>query len=223
MLSFLSHDEISHLISAYGYWVVGGVVALESIGIPVPGETALVAAAIYAATTQELNIWLVIVAAACGAIFGDNIGMAIGREIGYRLLTRYGPRIGLSERRIKLGQYLFRRHGGKVVFFGRFVAVLRALAAFLAGANCMPWRRFIAYNAAGGVVWATLYGLSAYYFGAAVQHVARPVGVAAAAAAVIAVIGSAIFLRRNERRMEDEAERAMPGPLRPPGGWRQRA
>jgi membrane protein DedA with SNARE-associated domain len=142
VLSFLSHDEISHLISAYGYWVVGGVVALESIGIPVPGETALVAAAIYAATTQELNIWLVIVAAACGAIFGDNIGMAIGREIGYRLLTRYGPRIGLSERRIKLGQYLFRRHGGKVVFFGRFVAVLRALAAFLAGANCMPWRRF---------------------------------------------------------------------------------
>jgi len=200
--------------------VVGGAVALESTGIPVPGEATLVAAAIYAATTHDLNIWLVIAAAACGAILGDNIGMWLGREVGYRLLVRYGPRIGLSERRIKLGQYLFRRHGGKVVFFGRFVAVLRVLAAFLAGANRMPWPRFFVFNAAGGIVWATLYGLSAYYLGAAVQHVARPVGIAVGAVAILAVIGSMIFLRRHEQQLEDEAERAMPGPLRPPGRQR---
>jgi membrane protein DedA with SNARE-associated domain len=118
-----------HLIAPYGYWTVGGIIALESMGLPLPGEATLVAAAVYAATTHHLNIWLVIAAAATGAIVGDNIGYWIGREIGYPLLLRYGHYVYLTEARIKLGQYLFFRHGGKIVFFGRFVAVLRALAA----------------------------------------------------------------------------------------------
>jgi membrane protein DedA with SNARE-associated domain len=122
-----------HLIATYGYWTVGGIIALESMGLPLPGEATLIAAAVYAATTHHLNIWLVIAAAATGAIVGDNIGYWIGREIGYRLLLRYGHYVYLTEARIKLGQYLFFRHGGKIVFFGRFVAVLRALAAILAG------------------------------------------------------------------------------------------
>lgn len=138
---------------------------LQSTGIPFPGETTLLAAATYAGTTHHLSIALVIVAAASGAILGDNLGFWVGREGGYRLLRRYGRYIRLERRRLKLGQYLFRQHGGKVVFFGRFVAVLRAFAAFLAGTNRMPWGRFLAFNAAGGIVWAIVYGLGGYALG----------------------------------------------------------
>ena len=109
------------------------VVALESMGVPVPGETTLVSAAIFAGTTHRLNIWLVIAAAALGAIAGDSVGYAIGRTLGHRFLINHGALLRMDARRIKLGQYLFKRHGGKVVFFGRFVALLRALAALLAG------------------------------------------------------------------------------------------
>jgi membrane protein DedA with SNARE-associated domain len=212
---FLSPDELSHFITTYGYWAVLAVVALESIGVPVPGETTLIVAAVYAGTTAELNILFVIAAAAAGGIVGDNIGFCLGRKFGYPLLLRYGRYIGFTDKRIKLGQYLFQRHGGKVVFFGRFVAVLRALAALLAGANCMSWPRFLMFNAAGAILWATVYGLAAYYLGEEVHRVSGPVGTAAVALALIA-IGAVIFvLRRNEARWEDEAERALPGPLRP--------
>jgi membrane protein DedA with SNARE-associated domain len=102
----------------------------------------LLVAAIDAGTTHQLSIVLVILAATCGAILGDNLGFWIGREGGYRLLRRYGRYIGFNERRVKLGLYLFRTQGGKIVFFGRFVAVLRAWAAFLAGVNRMQWSRF---------------------------------------------------------------------------------
>src|SRR5689334_19326894 len=123
------------------------------MGLPVPGETTLVTAAIYAATTGRLNIWLVIAAAATGAIVGDSVGFWIGRAFGHRLLLKYGSLLRLTPRRIKLGQYLFQRHGGKVVFFGRFLALLRALAALMAGINYMDWRRFLLFNVTGGIAW----------------------------------------------------------------------
>ena len=131
-------NQLAELISAHGYWIVAIVVALESMGLPAPGETALVTAAIFAGTTQRLNIAWIIVAAAIGAIVGDNLGYLIGRRFGYSMLLRYGHLVRVDAKRIKLGQYLFARHGGKVVFFGRFIAVLRAIAAVLAGTNCMP-------------------------------------------------------------------------------------
>jgi len=152
---------LTHLLVTYGYWAVLLFVAIESTGIPFPGETMLLVAAIAAGTTHQLSIAFVIMAAASGAILGDNLGFWVGREGGYRLLRRYGRYIRLEERRLKLGQYLFLRHGGKVVFFGRFVAVLRAWAAFLAGTNRMRWPRFLLFNALGGIIWATLYGLGA--------------------------------------------------------------
>src|SRR5256714_7927508 len=107
----------------------------------------LLIAAIYAGRTHQLSIVLVIVAAASGAIIGDNIGFFVGREGGYRVLRRYGRYIGFNERRLKVGIYMFRRHGGKVVFFARFVAVLRAWAAFLAGGHRMKWSSFFLFNA----------------------------------------------------------------------------
>lgn len=211
----LSHGDLPNLLSTYGYWAVALMVGLESMGIPIPGETTVVAASILAGTTHELNISLVIAAAAAGAIIGDNVGYLIGREFGYRLLLRYGRYVGLTERRIKLGRYLFLRHGGKMVFFGRFVAVLRALAGVLAGANRMPWPRFLVANAAGGIVWATLYGVGAYYLGHAAEHLAKPVGIALGAAAAVAIVAALVLLRRHQAQLEAAAERALPGPLQP--------
>ena len=117
-MHFSGHD-IHHLLSTYGYWAVMLFVGIESIGIPFPGETMLIAASIYAGTTHDLNIAGVIAASSCGAILGDNIGFWIGREFGFALLMRFHDTLRLDERRLKLGQYLFLKHGGKVVFFGR--------------------------------------------------------------------------------------------------------
>src|SRR5260221_5719818 len=159
-----SGHEVNQPISAHCYWAVMLLVGVESIGIPVPGETMLLAAAIYAGTTHNLDIALVIASASAGAVLGDNIGYWVGREFGYELLLRYGRYFHFDQTKMKLGMYLFHKHGGKVVFFGRFVAVLRAFAALLAGINQMDWRRFLIFNVAGGVTWAAVIGLAGYNF-----------------------------------------------------------
>jgi membrane protein DedA with SNARE-associated domain len=209
----LGTSTLMHLLASYGYLAVLLFVAIESTGIPFPGETILLVAAIAAGTTHQLSIALVIVAAAVGAILGDNLGFWVGREGGYRLLHRYGRYIRLEERRLKLGQYLFLKHGGKVVFFGRFVAVLRAWAAFLAGTNRMRWPRFLLFNAAGGIVWATLYGLGGYFLGDNIHRLVGPVGIVLLVLAVLLILVGIVVVRRNEKRLEDEAEWALPGPL----------
>lgn len=202
-------DQISHLLSAYGYGLVLFAVALESAGVPMPGETVLVTAAVYAGTTHRLEIAGVIAAAAAGAIVGDNIGFWVGREAGPAILARFGRLGGLDERRQKLGQYLFFRFGGAIVFFGRFVAFLRAFAALLAGVNRLPPLRFFVYNAAGGIVWATIFGLGGYALGAEFHRIAGPFGLTMLAAAVVAVFFGWRFYRHHEQRLLDEAERAM--------------
>ena len=206
-------QNLLHLLATYGYWAVFVFIAIESMGIPFPGETMLLIAAIYAGTTHRLSILLVIVAAASGAILGDNLGFIIGRVGGYRLLRRYGRYIRLDERKLKLGQYLFMKHGGKVVFFGRFVAVLRAWAAFLAGTNRMRWPGFLLFNALGGIVWATLFGLGGYYLGDNIHRLTGPVAITCTVLATLIIIAFLIFVHRNEQRLEAEAERALPGPL----------
>ena len=210
-------STLTNVIATYGAWIVGGTVAVESMGIPVPGETMLVTAAVYAGTTGELSIAHVVLAAIVGAIVGDNAGFWIGRTVGFRWVVRHRSRLRLTTRRLKLGQYLFLRHGGKVVFFGRFVAVLRALAALLAGINCMAWGRFLLFNALGGIVWAGAYGFGAYAFGERLARALNRVGVLAIAAAA-AVVVALVVAHRFERRLEDTAERALPGPLLGPGG-----
>lgn len=207
------HAQLPALIAAYGYWLVAGVIALESMGLPLPGETTLIAASIYAGNTHNLNIALVILVAAAGAILGDNVGFWIGREAGFPLLLRYGGRIGIGEARIKLGEYMFLKHGGKVVFFGRFVAVLRALAAFLAGANRMEWRRFLVFNAAGGIVWVSLYGVGAYLLGRQIRHLLGPVGLIGLGLALAGLVAGWFMVRRHEAALQAAAERAFPGPL----------
>ena len=209
----LATPDLLHFLSTYGYWAVLLFIAIESTGIPFPGETMLLIAATYAGATHRLSILLVIVAAASGAILGDNIGFWVGREGGFRLLRRYGRYIRLDERKLKLGLYLFRKHGGKVVFFGRFVAVLRAWAAFLAGTNRMRWPPFLLFNALGGIVWATVYGLGGYFLGKNIDRLEGPIGTISIVLAALIIIASLVFVWRNERKLEEEAEKALPGPL----------
>ena len=206
--------QIMNLIEAYGYVGVGFVVGLESIGLPFPGEIALVSAAIYAGTSNHLTIAYVILAAFAGAVLGTSLGFWLGREIGFPFIVRYGPHVGLTELRIKMAQYLFWRHGGKVVFFGRFVAVMRALAGFLAGASRMPWGRFLVFNVAGAAVWAGLYGVAAYTLGDEVRRLSGRIGTVMLVLAVGAIVSGVIFLRRREKALATEAERRFPGPLR---------
>ena len=209
----LATSDLLHFLMTYGYWAVLLFVAIESTGIPFPGETMLLVAAIYSGATHRLSIPLVIAAAASGAILGDNVGYWVGREGGFRLLRRYGRYIHLNERKLKLGLYLFRKHGGKVVFFGRFVAVLRAWAAFLAGTNRMPWPSFLLFNALGGITWATVYGLGGYFLGKSIHRLAGPVGTITIVLATLIIIASLVFVWRNEQQLEDKAEKALPGPL----------
>jgi membrane protein DedA with SNARE-associated domain len=215
VLQFIG-SNLDSLLATYGYLAVFVFVGVESIGIPVPGETMLVTAAIYAGTTGRLSIFWVIVASAAGAIVGDNIGYVIGRTGGYRLVKRYGRYIRLEENRLRLGQYLFHKHGSKVVFFGRFVSVLRIFAAFLAGVNHMHWRRFLIFNAAGGIVWSTLYGVAAYLLGQQLLRLSGRVDLVLAILGVAVIIAVIVFLRRNEARLQREADQAMPAPLEAP-------
>ena len=207
-MPFLDHAEIAHLLAAYGYLVVALMVGVEGMGIPLSGETTLIAASIIAGTAQELHIAMVIAAAGAGAIVGDNAGFWIGRSLGYRLLRRFGRYIGLTERRILLGQYLFSRYGGTLVFVGRFITLLRTLAPFVAGANRMPWRRFAPFNAAGGVTWATALGTAAYFLGKEAHGIMGRAGLLLAVLGIAAVGAGWLFLRRNEARLEAAAEHA---------------
>jgi membrane protein DedA with SNARE-associated domain len=147
-----------HLIHEYGLIAVAAIVGLECLGLPVPGEAALLSAAVYAGTKHDLNIVDVMLTAAGAAIVGRMIGYVIGREFGYRLLLRYGSYVGLTTGRIKLGQYLFLQHGGKIIFAAQFMPVLRTFAGPFAGANVMPWRDFLLANAVSSSVWAASYG-----------------------------------------------------------------
>ncbi len=205
--------SISHLIETYGYLAVFVIVAAESLGIPLPGETALITAAIYAGHTHRLNPWLIFAVASAAAIIGDNIGFWIGDKGGYRLARRYGSKVRLDEQKLKIARYLFDRHGQKVVFFGRFVSVLRTYAAFLAGTSKMRWRRFLPANAAGGILWAGAYTLAAYLAGNALQRASGTIDLILVGAALLAIVAVIVLIRRQTGKLAIQAEAAYPGPL----------
>ncbi len=156
--------DITQLIDTFGYLIVASGIGIESIGIPFPGETILIAASVYAGA-GHLSIFWVIVSAASGAIIGDNVGYTLGRYEGRRLLTKFGKYFKIYPRHLKYAERYFKRFGDKTVFFGRFIAILRIWAAALAGVNKMKWKTFLLYNALGGITWATFYGIIGYYLG----------------------------------------------------------
>jgi membrane protein DedA with SNARE-associated domain len=213
-------ESLHGFIAHYGYFAVFLVVALESAGVPLPGETALVTAAIFAGQ-GTLNIEAVIGCAAVAAILGDNVGYWVGRDFGFPLLRNYGHVLPIDEGKLKVAQFLFLRHGGKIVFFGRFVAILRTFAAFLAGVNRLAYPRFLMFNALGGVTWATLFGLGGYFLGVAFETYARPIGIGALVCAVIGAIVAGRFVAHHAESLRAQAEAALPGPLlapKPPSG-----
>jgi membrane protein DedA with SNARE-associated domain len=213
LAAFFSSHTLHHLLGNYGYAAVFLFVGIESLGIPFPGETMVIVAATYAGATHRLTVWLIWLTAAAGAIIGDNIGFGIGHWGGYRLIRRYGHKVRINEAKLKVGRLIFDRHGGKVVFFGRFVSVLRTYAAFLAGMTRMPYLRFLFFNAAGGIVWSGIYAVGFYYLGSALEHARGPVDYGLGGVAAVVVIAFIVWLRRNEKRLEAEAERIYPGPL----------
>lgn len=207
-------STISTLIHNWGYWAVFLLVAGESLGIPLPGETAVIVASVYAGTSHQLNPWAIFGVAAAAAIIGDNIGYWIGAKAGFPLALRYGSKVGVNERRLKVARYVFAQHGWKVVFFGRFVSILRTYAAFLAGVDKMPWPRFLVANAAGGILWSGIYTLVAYLVGGAMEHLSGTVNLIIGLVAAAAVIAALVITRRRMGRLSSKAEAAYPGPLR---------
>lgn len=205
--------NVHHLLSQYGYAAVFVLVGAESIGVPLPGETILIAAGIYAGTTHKLSVWTILVVAAAAAIIGDNIGFWIGDKGGYRLLHRYGRYIRADDTKIKIGRLIFDRHGGKVVFFGRFVSVLRTYAAFLSGTLKMRWRRFLPYNASGGIVWAAIYSFVPYTVGNTINKASKLLDIALGVVAAVVVVVGILIVRRQANRLSAQAEAAYPGPL----------
>lgn len=197
------------LITTYGLVVLFFVLMFEAIGVPLPGESALIAASLYAASTQEFSILSVVAVAASAAIVGDNIGYLIGRRIGFPLLERYGYLVKLTDARLRIGRYLFLKHGGKIVFFGRFVAFLRTFTALLAGASRMHWSHFLLMNMLGGICWASAFGFGAYLLGAEFHRIAGPAGFVVLGVAIMLIAAGVIFMRRHEGEMERRATEAL--------------
>lgn len=199
---------INHLLQSYGYLAVFLFVALESMGVPLPGETALIAAALYAGSTHRLSITLIAVVAAIAAIAGDNAGYWLGKHGGTRLVRRYGHWVRLDARKLNAGRYLFARHGGKVVFFGRFITVLRTYAAFLAGLTGMRRSRFLLANTAAGVLWAAAVSFGAYALGSAATQVGTALAIGGLAVAGVLMVAGTLVMRKAMRRLEERAAEA---------------
>ena len=179
---------MTHFFTSHGLPLLFAVVLLESFGIPLPGETALIAFGILASQGNYSIVWVIVVAAA-GAIVGDNLGYwVIGRWGGRALFERWEPLRRYSERFLPAAERLMTRHGGKVVFFGRFITVLRYTAAWAAGIGQMSWWKFLFWNAAGGICWATAVGLVAYYSGHAAADAIQRYGIYAAARIVVVLL-----------------------------------
>src|SRR6266581_9368032 len=210
LAALISLATLQNALNTIGYPAVAIFIMIESSGIPFPGETMLLLASFYAAVSHQLQIPLVIACAAFGAIIGDNIGYLIGRTGGRAFIVRYGKYVFIKPEHLALAEAYFAKHGNKTVFFGRFIAVLRAWAAFLAGVNHMHWRTFLIYNAAGGIVWATIFGTLGYVAGrffhdnfAQVERLAATLGWLGSGLIVVAVLTVLIVFRvRRHKRVQ---------------------
>ena len=196
--------SLSGLPAALAYPVLFLIVGGESAGLPLPGETSLVAAGILA-SHGRLSLSIVIASAAAGAIVGDNVGYLLGRHGGRALLTRGGRWASMRTRLLKRGDVFFERHGAKTVFFGRWLPGLRIVAAWLAGANRMPWGRFVIWNTLGGAGWAVSIGLAAYLLGGIASQALHYAGLGGVGLVVGAVLSLLAWHRLRLRARENRA------------------
>jgi len=200
-------DMLETLLSyftQYGYLVVFFGVMLENAGVPVPGETILLAAGFFAAD-HHFNLALVMVTACVGAVIGDNFGYLIGHKVGRATLLRYGRYGGLTPTRLAMFEAFFASHGDKTILIARFITGLRVFAALLAGAAGMKWRTFALYNFLGAVLWSVTITLAGYFFGHSWHLLERWIGgIGAGALVAIVVAGFVIFFVRRRRRLAAE-------------------
>jgi membrane protein DedA with SNARE-associated domain len=194
---------LTNFFTSHGLALLFVVIMLESFGIPLPGETALIAFGVLASQGHQSIVWVIVLAAA-GAIVGDNLGYwLIGRLGGRELFERWRFLRRYSERFLPAAERLMRKHGGKTVFFGRFITVLRYTAAWVAGIGRMPWWKFLFWNAAGGICWATAVGLVAYYAGHAAADAIQRYGIYAAGGIIVALLLVFVATHYGKKRLED--------------------
>jgi len=191
---------VTDLLLDYGLFLLFVLVALESTGIPLPGETALIAASVLASQGHYSIVWVIVLAAA-GAIVGDNAGYWIGRKGGRALLRRIPYLRDYFERILPPAERFFQKHGAKAVFLGRFVSLLRVTAAWLAGISHMPWWRFLFWNATGGIIWATAFGIVAYYSGRAAADAINQYGLYAGIALIVVIALGIVGVHFWRKRM----------------------
>ena len=200
----VAYAAIIGLSKNLGY-LLPAIIGLESMGVPSPGETALVAAAVLA-SQGKLQIWLVILIGVTSAIVGDNIGYWLGRRYGRSVFLVRGPFMHHRVHAIRYGDGFFKRHGAKAVFLGRWIALVRFATAWLAGINRMPIKRFFFWNAFGGITWGVTYGLVGYYGGKAAAHVLAQAGLVGLGVMVVMFVGFWLAVRRRERRTSERSE-----------------
>jgi membrane protein DedA with SNARE-associated domain len=205
--------QLTQFISAHGVWLVAAFIGLETVGVPLPAEAALIAAAIFAATTHDIDIGALIFAGTLAAIVGNAAGFWIGRRFGHHWLLRYGGRVGLTADRIKIGQWLFLHYGVAFVVVARFLPFLRNMAAILAGANTMPQHRFYLASSLAAATWVSAFALAAYLFGEAFWTSTSPVVAVSALIALIIIVGLPMTIVRYEKRLLVRAEQDLPGPV----------
>jgi len=194
-------DNVESAFRQYGYLIIFLPILGECAGLPLPGETVLLAGGV-AAARHILTLPLVILVGASAAIIGDNIGYLVGRRGGRVLLFRYGRFLRVKDRQLAIMDSFFERHGPKTVFFGRWVIFLRVWAALFAGASRMHWPTFLFWNALGGILWATTMSSLAFFFAASVKKIGSVFGIAGWVLAVVVGIAVAIFIRQVQRRAE---------------------
>jgi membrane protein DedA with SNARE-associated domain len=190
---------LTDLFARYGYFVVFFGVLLENAGVPVPGETILLAGAVLARLGHLSIVWVVSIAV-MGAVLGDNVGFLIGRRGGRRLLERHGRLLGLTRARLDQFDAFFARHGAKTVFIARFVTGLRVIGAVLAGASTLPWGVFLVFNASGAVAWAATFGAVGYALGYSWETIERWIGHLGLVLLVVLAVVAALALTRSRRR-----------------------
>ena len=203
--------HIEQLLHQYGYAAIFVVIALENVGLPLPGETILVTSAIFAAETHELNVFAIVAVAIAACIGGSIGGFAIGRWGEHHLLHKIGPHIHLTEADLRLGQYLFRRYGAGVVLVARYVAILRSLASLLAGANRMDTNRFVVCTALGAAAWAATYGFGAYALGRRLAELSARAALPIIAVVILLAVAGILFVHHNRARLQREADRTRHG------------
>jgi membrane protein DedA with SNARE-associated domain len=202
-------EFFSGLVAHYGYVVVFGSALVGSAGIPLPATELLIAAAAYAAHTHRLDVVALATGSALMAILGGMVGYRVGRTVGAVALARHGRAVGLGPSRLRLGQYLFLTHGGKIVFFLRFIAFLGPFGGVLAGVNRMPFLRFALFNALGSLAWAVCISAGGYLFGTFFASVGQPIGLAALVVAAVLAITIFVYVHQRGASLQAKADAAL--------------